>query len=83
MPRPRRKHGPLAPPLPGVRPSGTPSIDDIPVYRRRQILRALSVAKAAGRGADEARFAVAREYVVTVMKVEAVEVEGLAKGWIV
>ena len=45
------------------------------------IYAAIGEARAAGLDGDAARYAVARKYVVTVLKVEAVETEGLAKGW--
>jgi hypothetical protein len=58
-----------------------PSVDNIPEARRRAVFAALAKAKAAGLSTDAALFAVAKEHVLTVLKVEAIEQEGLAHGW--
>jgi hypothetical protein len=64
--------------------SGPPprvSIQDVPEPRQRAILTALGEAAAAGQSPEAARYAVARKFVLTILKVEAIEQEGLARGW--
>jgi hypothetical protein len=58
-----------------------PSVDDIPEPRRRAVFAAVAKAKDAGRSTDAALFSVAKEHVLTVLKVEAIEQEGLDRGW--
>jgi hypothetical protein len=57
-------------------------VDNVPESRRREIYAALGRAKAKGLEPDAARYAVAREFVLTVLKVEAVEEEGAGRGWL-
>jgi hypothetical protein len=49
--------------------------------QQRAIFAALAEELAAGRHPVAARFAVAKRFTVTVLKVEAVEQEGLRRGW--
>jgi hypothetical protein len=56
-------------------------LDDITESRRRAIYVALSEARLAGLDVDSARYSVARKFVLTIMKVEAIEAEGDARGW--
>jgi hypothetical protein len=53
----------------------------IPEPRRGLIYVALAEAKQAGQDADDARYAVARKFVLTIQKVEAIENEGSDRGW--
>jgi hypothetical protein len=59
----------------------TPRIGDTPEPRRRDIFSALIQALKAGAEPDAARYAVARQFVLTVLKVEAIEDEGRANRW--
>ena len=77
----KRKHEPLASIVVGGRPGATAKTDDTPEPRRRAIYAAHGEAQAGRLKGGPARYAVARKYVMTIMKVEAVEAEGLAKGW--
>jgi hypothetical protein len=81
MPLPRRKHGPLAPRLAGARPDGPVVTSHIPEPRRRLIYVALAEARCAGQGIDDAHYAVARKFVLTIQKVEAIGREGFDRGW--
>jgi hypothetical protein len=58
------------------------SIASIPEDVRRKIFTALIEARNAGVKPEAARYAVARRFVVTVLKVEAIEDEGEAKKWV-
>jgi hypothetical protein len=58
-----------------------PNVDDIPGPRRRAVFAAVAKAKAKGRSTDAVLFAVAKEHVLTVLKVAAIEQDGLARGW--
>jgi hypothetical protein len=64
--------------MPSAAPTG---IVDIPEERRRAIFTALCDARAAGQALEAARYAVARKFVLTILRVEAIEREGLARGW--
>jgi hypothetical protein len=66
--------------IPEHRPA-LPSVDDIMESRRRAVFAALAKAKAGGLKGGAAHYAVARTYVLTVLKVEAIEQEGLDRGW--
>jgi hypothetical protein len=54
---------------------------DVPEARPRAIFTALGEAAAAGQTPEAARYAVAKRFVLTILKVKAVEQEGLAQGW--
>jgi hypothetical protein len=56
-------------------------IQDVPETRQRAIFTALGEAAAAGQPPEAARYAVAKKFVLTILKVEAIEQEGLARGW--
>lgn len=73
MPRRRRRPATSSAPL--------TVIVDIPEERRRAIFAALGEARAIGQTLDAARYAVARKFVLTILRVEAIEQEGLARGW--
>jgi hypothetical protein len=77
----QRKFGPLAPILAGAPRGGPVRTSDILESRRRAIHAALREAKVDGLKGAAARYAVARKYVLTIAKVEAIEVEGLFSGW--
>jgi hypothetical protein len=66
-------------------PSPTPvvptTIADIPEARQRAIFTAVGEARAAGQAPEVARYAVAKKFVLTILKVEAIEQEGLARRW--
>jgi hypothetical protein len=57
------------------------NIGDVPEARQRAIFTALGEAAAAGQSPEAARYAVAKKFVLTILKVEAVEQEGLRLGW--
>jgi hypothetical protein len=57
------------------------SIQDVPESRQRAIFTALGEAAAAGQTPEAARYTVARKFVLTILKVEAVEQEGHAREW--
>jgi hypothetical protein len=76
-----RRHGRLAPTLTYGRPKGSVNIGDITESRRRGIYVALAEATRAGLDIDDARYSVARKFVLTIVKVEAVQKEGFDRGW--
>jgi hypothetical protein len=57
------------------------SILDVPESRQRAIFTALGEVAAAGQSPEAARYAVAKKFVLTILKVEAIEQEGLTHGW--
>jgi hypothetical protein len=81
MPSKSRRRSRLSPILTDGRPNGRPNPCDIPEARRRAIYVALAEARRAGLDTDDVRYAVARMYVLTILKVEAIEQEGLDRGW--
>jgi hypothetical protein len=72
---PRRRRRPVA------RSASLTVIVDIPEVRRRAIFTALGNARATGQAPEVARYAVARKFVLTILRVEAIERDGLARGW--
>ena len=78
--KPRRHRRPVPAPT-ASRPTTGTNIGGLPEDRRRAIFAALAEAKAAETGPDAARYAVARRFVVTIVTVEAIEREALAKDW--
>jgi hypothetical protein len=81
MPSKSRRRGRLAPILTDGRPKCGPNVSGIIESRRRGIYVALAEAARAGLDIDDARYAVARKFVLTILKVEAIEKEGLGRGW--
>ena len=81
MPSRPRHRGPQPSTVAASPAESGPSIYGLTESRRRAIYVTLAEARAVGLKRDAALYAVAKKFVVTVMRVEAVEREGLAKGW--
>jgi hypothetical protein len=81
MPGKSRRRSRLTPIPTDGRPNGGSNIGGVIESRRRAIYAALAEAASAGLGADAARYAVARKFVLTIVKVEAIEKEGFSRGW--
>lgn len=78
---PRRRHLRRAPLPAEARSSATANIDAVPEETQRAVYQALVEATAAGLAPEAARYQVARQFRVTIVKVEAVEAKGLAQRW--